>query len=1786
MKRRIAAVLATFLMIQSPLGAVSTLAAGSQSVNALVGQNRIKKASESDADRNEPEQESPDYGIASASETYGTGRIRIEMHNVLQSAESIWSMELYRTNQAGEILSLEAESLILPENTGNGRTVSVYTGEVENGIYTLRLTPAFEDNSYLPYEQSGIKINSNQVTLQLMNDLEEMHGYEKQNDKYAFGLLRMGDINMDEVLDEQDQRYLLELIAETEEDLTVLERADLNMDGNVDLLDVSLFAKHYEEKSRKAEVYSSLWVKPEEIKATVSDAEYAPDSIKVEELFSGTGEEQPERKLQIETAEPLSPEKPAVISSEFEEPKQMAGFTIDPVQGSPNTIVDAVIDVEVIRNGKTETEQFVVKNGKVQTKGLRGLLSRLRTVLAEDTLPLQGSAIVIDLGNQVPVKKISIQVSKTMSQDAKLVDISKVEFLGDMAERIPEPQMSIPDRLEVENGDAEFTLHWRKQSNVTGYEIAVSGETDQGMRQESFITETNELTVASINGGKLRNGKTYHISIRSINGSWKSGSAETSATPVAMSLPPAPDDLVITPGYKRLSISWKDMKDTDVYTLYYREKADADMEFKSVEGIEGTSYELKGLKDVTEYELYLTGNNRLGEGPESAHHVAATESLNPPVTPNYRLINIPNEEGKSAHIQSILSKNGSMDHEFAVADGNYETTWWVGDWDSGASYYSYAKAPVITFDEAYQMDTIVMIPDLELESKTFMARLYYWQEGDRVGIDSPKSVGGTLRQGTSNGKKYYTFETDVPVTAKAVQFTVSSYIRQVSYAELKFYYYDSLEDEIMGLYADHYHVNLNAEVDQNRIDELRSRLNTPDEVSQEYHPKKAQLEIELNNAERILRDGKLQAEILYVDAKDTAKEDTHIGFVRGQNTFQPLGVTAAAGESITVYVGAEGRQPGTATNLKLVQTQYHGTSAAWYKDLGVLKAGANEFILDPISTMQVEQGGQLYVVYTGNKGAEQYGVRVSGGTRIPVLDLSDLTEKEERLEKIKKYLQEVDTTYAGLEEMHAADHKGENKKTEDSYEWDPKNCIYGATDLVTRYSMLSLSIEQVLNGLGEGTIEERAERLEQSLRAMDQMILLFYQHKGLNDSEGTPKLNYLPVSRLNIRYQRMFAGAFMYAGGSHIGVEWDQLPDLMRGVPVQTDENGRYQSGELFGWGIAHEIGHSINPGSYEVAEVTNNYYSMLATSKNSNDSARFSYDAVYNKVTSGTSGKAADVFTQLAMYWQLHLAYDLGGYNYKIYSDHEEQLENLFFARVESYLRNTGSAPQPGGIALNLNTDKDNKLMRLAVAAAEKNLLEFFVRWGYVPNQGTVDYAEQFAEETRGIWLANDDNHAAQLEAGTEPGDGSNGEEILAELSYQPGSNAVEVQIEGNGNSWIYEIYRYEYIKGTKEERPVGYAYADEDGTAVFTDVIGTLNNRSFTYEVVGYDLRLNPSIRVEAGTVKVSHDGTLDRSLWQVSSNLTNEELEGPNEYHPDSTVQPGMEKMIDSDTGARTSFIGSSEEGQIPEIILHLNQMEVVTGLRYTAAADAGAEAISDFRIYISEDGSNWQEVKTEKKRFELEDGSQTIYFNDGKNLYSYDVAYVKLTAPSQKGRELIITDLSLLGQTGDNIELSTEGMGILKKDYQYGESEEEKIPAGSLVFTGSYKGNPAYNAVLLWDDQGELVAGSDAEGTLYASQLIFAPEPENGGLLGEVSDGIWIYYIEEAYAESWIQEKPHKIRAELYRVDDAETNEGERLTSSSGFAAVPDELPEIEIQKKRSNEAAYKKTELLHATQNEG
>ena len=92
------------------------------------------------------------------------------------------------------------------------------------------------------------------------------------------------------------------------------------------------------------------------------------------------------------------------------------------------------------------------------------------------------------------------------------------------------------------------------------------------------------------------------------------------------------------------------------------------------------------------------------------------------------------------------------------------------------------------------------------------------------------------------------------------------------------------------------------------------------------------------------------------------------------------------------------------------------------------------------------------------------------------------------------------------------------------------------------------------------------------------------------------------------------------------------------------------------------------------------------------------------------------------------------------------------------------------------------------------------------------------------------------------------------------------------------------------------------------------------------------------------------------------------------------------------------------------------------------------------------------------------------------------------------------------------------------------------------------------------------GTSADGEKVANQVIFAKVPETGKIQ-DVSEGTWVYWIEpepKEGLEQVIQELSGKeIRAELYRVDDPFTLEGQRYVSDTLPLKIDFELGSIHI-----------------------
>ena len=79
----------------------------------------------------------------------------------------------------------------------------------------------------------------------------------------------------------------------------------------------------------------------------------------------------------------------------------------------------------------------------------------------------------------------------------------------------------------------------------------------------------------------------------------------------------------------------------------------------------------------------------------------------------------------------------------------------------------------------------------------------------------------------------------------------------------------------------------------------------------------------------------------------------------------------------------------------------------------------------------------------------------------------------------------------------------------------------------------------------------------------------------------------------------------MYAGGNHLGIEYAQVPLVASGKGVEVDENGKPISGNMFGWGIAHEMGHNADVTKMTIAEVTNNIWSQFEKTRDTADTSR-----------------------------------------------------------------------------------------------------------------------------------------------------------------------------------------------------------------------------------------------------------------------------------------------------------------------------------------------------------------------------------------------------------------------------------------------------------------------------------------------------------------------------------------------------------------------------------------------------
>lgn len=443
------------------------------------------------------------------------------------------------TEQSRKTIVLEADSGELPAEG------SVTFEGLKSGKYTLKVSaPGFAE-----YAQE-IEVDGWAYAVQLMTGFVSGYDYDKGN--VHPGVLLIGDVDKSGVINDADKDTLIDAIDSGKN--TAL--SDLNHDGVSDIVDLEYFVKGYK---ADGDINSSVEVSvPGAVVSAANDS-----GTLVEGSLDSVLKDEGNITLSREDGTAISGEHPVIMTFDItqESSSSIDGIVIETVGGNP--ITEAAVEITYINkaDGQEDLVQVPIKEG---------IDFLLKNEDVKVTRSADGS-ICIYLGSQIAVKKVTLKITG-LKKNNDLAEISRVEFVNGMENRIPEPQMDIPQNLKVQTGNKTFTATWDACVNVTGYEVMISCDGKDEVR----TVRGNMLVVSSFNGDKLVNKKEYEVKVQSVNGTWRSGYGQSAkAVPAADKKPDAPDNLKTTGQYRAVTAAWKNMEDTDFYNLYYKKSSES-----------------------------------------------------------------------------------------------------------------------------------------------------------------------------------------------------------------------------------------------------------------------------------------------------------------------------------------------------------------------------------------------------------------------------------------------------------------------------------------------------------------------------------------------------------------------------------------------------------------------------------------------------------------------------------------------------------------------------------------------------------------------------------------------------------------------------------------------------------------------------------------------------------------------------------------------------------------------------------------------------------------------------------------------------------------------------------------------------------------------------------------------------------------------------------------------------------------------------------------------------------
>ena len=1270
----------------------------------------------------------------------------------------------------------------------------------------------------------------------------------------------------------------------------------------------------------------------------------------------------------------------------------------------------------------------------------------------------QQRVVTINLGKKVAVKKVTITVTATAGS-TEYATVTKVEFLKEI---VPDAPKSIqPQILSAVPGDGSVTLEWTTVTNITGYEVDYWPASDPSLKQSAPASSAK----TTITG--LENLTPYQFQVTAVNGEWKGEpSASVTATPEPGSVPGAPSNIRVTAADQSLRLSWGKTKDAAFYQVFYREEGEST--FTQFGGnMTETSTVITGLTNGTTYLVAVKAGNSKGVGPYSAtaSGTPKKEELVMPELPAEGRLD--NSIVESVVMTNPNNVNRTLCPDFTTADviDNDAATYWIARafWESMEFTY--------TFTEPQDMNYVIWVPYLSGNYKYMMARYSVTAKDEEGKVLSTGTYGAPAM--TDKNYLVLTFPMVKGVKSLSISLAQREGAPSVNIAEMAFYRSDTLAGDIAALFTDGTFTALQSGVTAEQINALSDRL----ETKADFYLDLTRLRDELDLAQKLLDSDQTALGLVKQDFQSRGgSQDSQFG--QGASALQPLGVSARAGATVAVYAQLPDDAP-----VYVTPTQFYGESGIWSGTSTQLVNGRNYITVPKIGSLTDERGGPLYLTYAGSH-PEQIRLHVRGDANtfvIPVLELSgwyDMTV-DDRKAAIESYVTQLEGYVGALNSANL--------------QLDVRN----ATEISTPSVLLSIPADRALAGLKgvNRPMEEMVQAMYDDVLAWEDTLYVANQVQGIIPAAGARPDDYrYPMTvRQNIRYMRMFAGAFMYAAGNHVGIGYGSTTGMVCGRPVSVTGQGNANS--LFGWGIAHEIGHNMD--KLGKAEITNNIYSLAIQAWDGGAMKRSTrltnsniWAAVYDKTSAGRPGSAGNVFVQLGMYWQLHLAYDGPEKPLDFYNRFFTAWKNGEFGSGYTY---------------------DERVALIASKTANRNLTQFFTRWGLTLGEEAKNQLSAYPAEERALWYLNDDSYAYRLNSGTAFSG-------TVSVTARTEENKAILTITGGDDAILgYEIRR--------NGKAIGFTTE-----SAYTDDLGPANNLTYTYSVVPVDKLGNLGSEARAEEVRVAWDKAIDAGLYDLTQDGT--------------TVTITM------------------KDGAVP-----------VTGIKITGTE--GTTLAGEYTAEIKANGTDadWTRAKTgtlsgsETVAYFTKPGAEA----GDTRIWTYDTAVLQVTGVPEGAS---VTPLDYPGDRVDFYTGASVGKLKADYRYGDGADEVVPagtlVVLGAYRGDPAYNTvevQARYNTT--GEAQDDTQEPTSIERAMNGYALLFAEIPADGKV-SDISDGFWLF-VPDMEAEEKLNEQegvtggPMELRTVMYRYDGMDHTGTPRITSTTLWISFPelDTLPEIEL-----------------------